>query len=243
VEPLVLFTTEERRARYLGSLKTIPPSARWDNIRTQEVELPDVSQRTSSRISLSSALDLLGPFIDRMLQITGVNLAASVNASRHGDVGARITRSRTKRSFVQPLACASAIAAQTLPFPRDLALNFEPNGEFRLYLVDSVLSARQITITIEGDSSSEVTAKLESELAGKVSANSILSSASRFVITGAKRAPFAFTCLAVDLNRRSEIVGLHMPKILPRLGLSGVQAITPIQHASLGDANELLAFD
>jgi hypothetical protein len=240
--PLVLFTSLKRRVRYLGELRAIPPASRWAKIQVNSVDLPDVAHKTSTSMSLSVAINLLGPFLGEMLDVAEMDLSGTIKSSRHSAGSVRLTLSGSKRTFVQPIACAAAFQGQPTPFP-PLTLDQQSDEELPLYLVDSVLSAREITLTIEGSSAIELATKIAAAMASKVSADSILRSNSRLSITGSRRAPFAFTCLQLDMNEHREIVGLRLPKEVPRMGATGVQSVTPIQRVSLGGPDELIAFD
>ena len=112
--PLALFTSVRKRVRYLGDLRTIPPTSRWTKIQEDSVDLPDVSQKTSTSISLSVALNLLGPFLGEMLEVAQMDLSGTLKSSRHSDRGVRITLSRSKRTFVQPIACAAAFDGEPI---------------------------------------------------------------------------------------------------------------------------------
>lgn len=243
MQVFTIFISEYKKARYLGDLKNLAGDSRWSSLRIDETDLPDVSKNTSSRVSLSILLDLLGPFVSAMTGVPQLDLPLAVDGSRHRDVGARITLTHSKRTFVQPLACAAAFTGSPVKLPSALKLDSDSEREHRLFLVDSVLSAKEITLTIDGDASGEVGLKLEEEIAGKTSADYVLRSKSRLVITGKKRAPFAFTCLQLDTNKRREITGVRLARKVPRLGATAVQTNVPPQHIRLGGPDELIAFD
>jgi hypothetical protein len=243
IEVFTLFTAEDNKVRYLGDLKHLPGEKRWSSLRTDETDLPDVSKNTSSRVSLSVMLDLLGPFVSAMTGVPLLNLSLAFSGSRHRNIGARITLTRSKRTFVQPLICAAAFAGSPAKLPKELRLDSDSKQEYPLFIVDSVLSAKEITLTMDGDSSGEVGLKLEEEIVGKTSADSVLRSKSRLVITGKKRAPFAFTCLPLDKNKKNEITGVRLGRKVPRLGATAVQTNAPAEHVGLGGPDELLSFD
>ena len=243
IQVFTIFTAEDKKVRYLGDLKQLPGDTRWSSLRTDETDLPDVSKNTSSRVSLSVLLDLLGPFVSAMTGVPQLNLPVALDGSRHRDVGARITLTRSKRTFVQPLAFAAAFTGSPAKFPKELNLDSGSEQEYPLFIVDSVLSAKEITLTMDGDSSGEIGLRLEEEIAGKTSTDYVIRSKSRLVITGKKRAPFAFTCLQLDTNKKKEITGLRLARKVPRLGATGVQTNAPAEHMGLGGPDELISFD
>jgi hypothetical protein len=243
IEVFTIFAAEDKKVRYLGDFKHLPGETRWSSLRTVETELADVSKNTSSTVSLSVLLDLLGPFVSAMTGVPQLNLPLALSGSRHRDIGARITLTRTKRMFIPPITFAAAFNGSPAKLPEELRLTSSSEQEYPLFVVDAVLSAKEITLTMDGDTSEEVGLKLEEEIAGKTSAEYVLRSKSRLVITGKKRAPFAFTCLQLDTNENKEIIGVRPARKVPRLGATGVQTNAPAEHVGLGGPDELLSFD
>ncbi len=241
--PLTVFTSKDGRARYLGELSSIVAATRLKKIQMETRDLPDLSQRTSTSMSLSAAISLLGPFLTNLLQLTQLDLSAAVSASDHKGVGVMVSLHGSKQTYVQPLICASMFSAGPLDFPSLSLIDDGQGKEHPLFLIDSILSAREITLTWDGDSAHEVSAKLESAIAGQVSPSAVLRSKSRLVITGSHRAPFAFTCLELVSNRRKQLSGLKLASQEPRFGLADVQKAQAAHHIALGDENELIDFD
>ena len=241
--PLTVFTSKDGRARYLGDLSSIVATSRLKKIETQTRDLPDLSQRTSTSMSLSAALSLLGPFLTNLLALTQLDLSAAVDASEHRGVGVRISLEGSKQTYVQPLVLTSIFTAGSIDFPGLSIVEDGKGKESPLFLIDSILSAREITLTWDSDSAHEVSAKLESAIAGQTSASSVLRSKSRLVITGSHRAPFAFTCLELVANQTRQLTGLKLSSQEPRFGLADVRKVQGANHIELGDEDELIAFD
>jgi hypothetical protein len=241
--PLTVFTSKDRRVRYLGDLSSTVPAERLKKIKTETKDLPDLSQRTSNSMGLSVVFDLLGPFLTNLLELTQLDLAASVNASAQKDLGVRISLGGSRQTYVQPIVCTSIFEAGPIDFP---ALSIVEDGKGKqhpLFLIDTILSAREITLTWDGDSGHEVSAKLESAIAGQTSAKSVLRSKSRLVITGSRRAPFAFTCLELVANQTRQLTNLKLSSREPQFGLADVRKVQSANHIALGDDDELIAFD
>lgn len=241
--PLTVFTSKDRRVRYLGDFTPFVPPERLAKIKTETKDLTDLSGRVSNSMSFSVVFDLLGPFLTHLLALTQLDLAASVNASAHKDVGVRISLGGSKRTYVQTVLLPLIFKPAPIDFPA-LSLVEDGNGkQHPLFLIDAILSAKEITLSWDDDSGHDVSAKLESAIAGHASANSVLRTKSRLVITGTHRAPFAFTCVELVSNQSRQLTNVKLSSREPRFGLADVGKVHFVDHVAIGDEDELIDFD
>ena len=243
VKVLSLFTVVEKRVRYLGDLADLMPSEGLTLPRIDENDIPDISKKSSRSLSWGVALDLLGPFLAKLLALTQVDVETSFKSAQKGSDGLRLTLARAKRSFIHPIACASIFEHNTARLPAGLDSELGIDKSKPLYLIDSILSAREITLMLEGSNATDDAVRIETGLAGKLSAENILRRKSELSITGTKRATFAFTCLKLIVDSSRVITGLEITSKLPRLGATGVTPVLPVVHTSIGAPNELITFD
>jgi hypothetical protein len=116
-------------------------------------------------------------------------------------------------------------------------------AELPLYVIDSVLTSRELTLRIEGSQATTVAEKLEIELLGNISAEQLLRANSKLVISGTQRTPFAFTCLRAELKSDGFISLLKMGGLDIVLGASPIGPLPSMPHAELGGRNEFIAFE
>lgn len=243
VKVLSLFTVVEKRIRYLGDLADLTPSTGRTLPRADENDIPDISKKSSRSLSWEVALDLLGPFLANLLALTQVDVEASFKSAQKGSDGLRLLLARAKRSFIHPIACASIFERDTIRLPAGLDSELGIDKSKPLYIIDSILSAREITLMLEGSNATDDAVKVETGLVGKVSAENVLRRKSELSITGTRRATFAFTCLKLNVDSSKLITGLEITSKLPRLGATGVNPALTGEHAVLGTPNELITFD
>jgi len=107
------------------------------------------------------------PFASATTGVPHFNLPLALEGSRDRNAKARINQTHSKRISVQPLAfAAESITGPSAKSPKEL--KFDPGSDdvYPLLIVDSLLSAKEITLTMDGDSSAEVRVQLEEEFAG-----------------------------------------------------------------------------
>jgi hypothetical protein len=117
------------------------------------------------------------------------------------------------------------------------------NGSKPLYMADSVLTAKHISISSDNDSSGEFAAKLESDLVGKLSPKAMMKRKSGLTITANEPFPFAFTCLQLSVNDAHEVFGVQLHGNQRYLGATEAGAMVPPSHSILGEADQLMRFD
>jgi hypothetical protein len=240
--PLGVLAVAKHDIRFMGKLGHLTDSGSWNEPHADTTDLPDISGKVSSRVAWQGALDLLSPFLSEMFEIGKDKVSAGLTGGRDVSNGIRISLARTQRNFIAPFVCARQFSTSTFRIPREFLAEFR-EGNRTLYLIDSVLTAREIELNIEGETATDMASKLEASLAGKVSAKLLSRSKSTLTITGTKRAPFAFTCLELTVREDGTIDGLKVPRHGGRLGAMGALASTTIPHASLGEHNEFIVFD
>lgn len=241
-KPLTLFTIVEKRVRYLGELEDLISVHNWTPPRIDETDVPDISKRSSRMLSVGAALDLLGPFLANLLALTQVDVEASFKSAKKRSDGVRLVLAKAKRSLVRPIACVSIFEKAKIQLPSGLGeLGSEKKNP--LYLIDSILTAREITLMLEGNNATDEAVKIETGLVGKVSADNVFRRQSELSIRSSTRATFAFTCIKLAVGSSGLITGLDVTSKMPRLGATGVSSVSTIVHESLGAAHELIEFD
>jgi hypothetical protein len=176
------------------------------------------------------------------LQLGQVRLDASLDLRRHRKTRVRLSLGRTTRSFVPAIACASWLERSPLLLPQTLDLR--SNGKSQtIYIVDSTLYAKEVSILVEGESGAEFTANLEASLIGKLQPQNLLRSRTRVMMTGTSPAPFALTCLETHVDTAGRLGGIRLRKGGPRAAATDVALMSSATHVILGQENELMQFD
>jgi hypothetical protein len=240
VTPLTVFEMEDGRSSFLGSLTLLAPSG-WKPPRVDSTDVPTIVSSQSSQLKVGAALDVLGPFVAAMSGLAGIDIAPTFKASTRRGEGIRVSLGRARRMFVSPIACARQFETFQFRFPATLKL--ARNDGSRVLLVDGVLSARELTLGLEGESAHELAVAIKSDLAGKVSNDAAVVTKSKLTITASKHLPFAFTCLELGIGRNRTISGLKLLAEPPRAGAAAVSTAAAIEHTMVGARNESFAFD
>jgi hypothetical protein len=109
--------------------------------------------------------------------------------------------------------------------------------------VESVLTAAELTVSVEGDSAVETATKISADIAGKSSAEAVIRSRSSLTISGTRRCPFAFTAVPLTVDASALISSVSLSETLRVAGATGVGITSAASYAALGAPNELLAID
>jgi hypothetical protein len=241
-QPLGLFTAQDSRARYLGTLSDLALDPAWPAPRSSNNDLGQVSGKTSNQMAWSAAADLLGPFISNVLGIDLTPVKAGLKGASRESEGVRIDIGSTRRTMVNPLAIAHAIGQKTHRLPTNIEGDFGSENGQALYVIDCIFVARELTLELVGSNANDAAASLEAKLVGKAKASQMLRANSKLTITGSNRTPFAFTCLRIQSNQDRYIDKVMLGGKSPRLNATPVDS-TIVAHADLGQSHELLAFD
>jgi hypothetical protein len=242
-QPLALFTVQDRRARYLGTLSDLALHADWSVPRSSDSEVAQISGNTSGQIAWSAAGKLLGPFVSGMLGIEATGADASLKGASSETEGVRVSIGPTRRTMVNPFAIAKSVGRKTHRLPRSIHDDLGKWLAPAFYVVDSVLTARSLTLELIGSNAKDAAAHLEAMLVGEVKASQMLRANSKLTVKGNNRTPFAFTCIRVELDADGFIDTFGLEDSAPRLQATPVGSLAGVQHANLGESHELLAFD
>jgi hypothetical protein len=176
------------------------------------------------------------------LQLAQLELEASLDFKRHRNTRVRLALGKTTRNFLSAIACAAWLERSPILLPNTLRLR--PDGKSQtIYLVDSALYAKELTILVEGEAGVEFTASLEASLLGKIQPQFLLRSASRLVITGTGSTPFALTCFETSADETGRLAGISLSPGGPRAAATDVALVSSASHAALGQPNEFIDFD
>jgi hypothetical protein len=241
VEPLCLFTTVSKRVRLIGTLSQLH-RADWVSPPVLSAEIAALSRQSTNALSWSILTDLLGPLLKQMVSGTQMDITASLRGSRARNDRVRLVLGGTKRLFVDPLVCAAELQNHPVKLPKLLDEGVGNSDSKPLYITDAILTAKQITISDDDDSSGEFAVKLESDLAGKVAPELLARRKAGLTITARERFPFAFTCLKLLVNEHREVTGLMVHGSPQFLGATEAATI-PVSHSVLGDPDQLVFFD
>jgi hypothetical protein len=242
-KPLTLIAVQDRKARYLGTLEELATSPTWIAPKASSAELADVSTKLSQEVSWDVAVGLLAPFLSTMLETDLTPIDASLKAAAKESEGVRIAIGRARRTQLNPLGLARSIGSKTHRLPSNIDRDLARVGGAALYIVDGVLSARELTMELGGTNASDAAAALEVKLAAKVKADRLLRSTSKLVISGTNRTPFAFTCLRIDVDQQRYVSQLALEEANLKVGATSVAKVPSMDHADLGAAHELIALD
>lgn len=233
--PLSLFTLDNGAVRYLGTVAELGPKG--PTPRVERVRIPEVSYEKSSDMTWQVAAGFVGPFIAASLGMTGLDLEAGVEFSRHRQTKVRLSLGRASREFISPVSLATWLESENLRLPGGLEY-----GD-ALYLVDAALYSKELTIQADGASSAELTLNLAATAFGNLDPGSVLRSDTKVQITGSRATAFAFTCLEVEVDAQSSLVGLRFPHKGPRAAATSIALTSTVPHVRLGANNELARFD
>jgi hypothetical protein len=242
-QPLGLFTTQDKRARFLGTLSDLATDPAWSAPKSSNSDLGELSAKSSNQMGWSAAADLLGPFISNVLGVDLAPVKADLKGASQETEGVRIAIGSTRRTMVNPLAIARAIGKETHRLPSNIEDNFGDEYGPALYVIDCVFVARELSLELVGSNANNAAASLEAKLLAKAKASQMLRASSKLTITGSTRTPFAFTCLRVQPNRERYIDTVMLGDQSPRLNATPVDSLAMVTHADLGEPHELLAFD
>jgi hypothetical protein len=242
VIPLALFTRTEKRMRYVGHVSQLRAKG-WAPPPEQSADLAKMSYQSTNSLAWTAVTNLIGPLLSQMLSAAQVDVEASLCASRARKDGIRLVLGGAKRLYVDPISCALEFEQNPLVLPRSLDESRDSNVPPFLYVVDSILTAKQISINSDDDSRGEFSEKLEADLVGKLSSSSIMRRKSGLTITASERFPFAFTCLQLSLNQAREVTGLATAGSIKYLGATAAGAMILPSHSSFGESNQLVSFD
>jgi hypothetical protein len=240
-KPLTLFAVVDKEVRYLGDAPAVVAGAATAPAVTS-AKLPDVARERSSQFEWRAAVSLLVPFLGAILPIGLGDIEASFDVRRHRKTAVRISLGATTRRFVAPIMAASWLGRDDVTLPRTLDLTHDGEA-LPVYLVDSILQAKELSIASESDAAAELTTAVHASLAGKLDPSALLLSRSRLVISGKQAAPFALTCVPIRADGAGRIVEVGLAATGPRAAASGTTHLTALSHTALGAANELVQFD
>lgn len=242
-KPLTLIAVQDRKARYLGTLEELVTNPGWVAPKASTAELADVSTKLSQEVGWDVAAGLLAPFLSTMLETDLTPIDASLKAAAKECEGVRIAIGRARRAQLNPLGLARSIGPKTHRLPSNIDHDLARAGGASLYIVDGVLSARELTMELGGTNASKAAATLEAKLAAKVKADRLLRSTSKLVISGTSRTPFAFTCLRIEVDQHRYVSQLALEEANLKLGATSIAKMPLVDHVELGAAHELIALD
>jgi hypothetical protein len=234
--PLTLFAHKGGKFLFLGEMRQVASS--WSSPGIDEVDLPDLSGVISNNLSWSAALSLLPSFVAAALtELSLAETTAALETARQRSRGVRISIARAKRAFVSPLVLAQSVQSASVQLPWSMGIP----EEFSVYVVDSVLTAKEISLSVEGESAIETAMQLETSLAGKVGSDMILRRKAELTITGKVYTPFAFTCLSTSVTN-GMLLSISVSQSR-RLRATAVDSITVVPHSIIGGRDELFSMD
>jgi hypothetical protein len=241
-QPLTLFTVVDDQVHYLGSALDLDLGGSDRRPRIERMRLPQLAYQRSSALEWGLAIDLIAPFLAAILSIAQVEIDVSLNVKQHRQTRVRLSLGRTTRAFIAPVACASWLERNPIRLPQNLDLHIDGKSQ-AIYIIDSTLYSKELSILVEGGSGAEFTVSLEASLLGKLQPQSLLRSETRLVITGTDLAPFALTCFEAYVDETGRLKGIRLPEGGPRAAATDVALMSDATHVVLGQGNELVQFD
>lgn len=245
IVPMSLLTVLQNRARFLGTMDNlVPESTRSKTLpRAQSAELPDVARSSTSRLGWSLALQVLSPYLTALFSQLPIDLTGSLTGALTRKQTVSLSLARARRSFVSPFGVAATLERAKPRVPSAMDVELGTTDSKPLFLVDSVLTAGELQLGIEGESAVEAAVSIESALAGKLSPEVVIRNESRLTIIGKQRVPFAFTCIRLRADELGAITSVEMDSVLPRAGATGMGGAPLVRRPEIGDHSELFFID
>ena len=240
--PLTIFTVDDDgRSRFLGHVSELKTDGAWTAPPLAVVDLVDVVATKSSVLSWEMVLDLAGPFLAVALQLPIGDIELAFGLKRARTQASRISIGEAERHYVHPLSLASALDEAHFALPTGIRRDFVERSQ-ALYVADSVLTAHGLTVSVVAERSVEAAIELEHQLAGALKPKVLLRTKDSVTILGERPAPFAFTCLRIELSEEGRIQGVSLAD-QPRAGATGAQIPVAVEHIMFGAPNEMFMFD
>ena len=231
--PLSLLAVFNGKVRYLGSLKDEVFAKSWEVPAEETLDLEDVKNVLSSSLEIGIGLKLLQPFLsDTVGEDIAFNSDSGADVSRKQKMQVSITGA--VKTFISPYNIHHNISNAEIKIP---LLNVEEN-KGQIVLIDSALSSKRFSISFQDDNNTQAAAKLESKLAGKLSANAMRRNGSKLLIVGKKNSTFAFTCIGLEISNAGFVKGIKLPKDPTRYAAAPM-AGSSVEHLYIDDDRDL----
>lgn len=236
--PLTVFVMREGRLRYLGHLADLTDGRAPALPLIHDTSLPSVETQCSSSFSARVAVDLLGPLLSKLVGLLPADLEASLEVARTKRMRMSISLGKTRRKFVNPIALGQWFDDAKPVFPTGLDL-----GDHRTYVIDSILQAKKLTLSIESGGSAEVTASLEMALAPTVKPDALVRTDRRVTLEAPQSAPFALTSLCVLAAGGGAPARLEVAATQAAAAATPIALLMPATRPTLAGSNQFVAFD
>ncbi|WP_316831862.1 hypothetical protein [Pedobacter aquatilis] len=235
-KPLSIVASDGTHIKYLGTLDDESYSTQWLAPRQNKNEISDISKVLSSELKINLGLKLIQPFLTAF--IPTLDIGSTFHGQGEGNHKLKISINKVARDYITPMACAKAFQDVKLSLP---SLNFS-SKECKILLVDSIYTSKEFTLIIEGANSGDITAKLESKIAGNAKSELVYSKENKLVVSGEVPATFAFTCVELLMDGQSNVTGIKIPLDSTRANAVPINSFS-LDHVDIGEATQLVFID
>ena len=149
-----------------------------------------------------------------------------------------ISLGKTRRKFVNPFSLGQWFDDARPVFPTGLEL-----GDHDTYVIDSILEARKLTLSLESAGSAEVTASLATALAPTVKPEALVRTARRVTLEAPESTPFALTSLRVLHAEGGAPARLEVAAKQATAAAAPIALLMPATRPTIAGSNHLAEFD
>lgn len=236
VQPLTVVVHRGGRSFFRGSLLPLLSEARALGVQAVASDLTDISGRRSRRVTLDLGLHILRGFLQ------GFGLPhADLTAGLEGAAYLSFAFPAARRLALDVNALGWALAGRRIDRANPAAAILFDEPTYQLLLVDSVLTSRQIAVTLSGAKGQRLNIDLAAlrqtlaEVGGSVGAANERDI--ELTLTSEAELTFAFSCVRVSYDAEGAISSIppdHGSRILSDQGAA---------HVQLGPGPSLLMWD
>jgi hypothetical protein len=207
LRPLTVLGYKNKRLQYIGALETLikgEPTFDWVKNRSR---MADIAGRQSRSVSSALGLQILQGF----LQGFGVP-AAGITSKFTGAARVSFAFQDVVRFYIDPSVIGTGLKKRVVDQLHPTAAPFFAPGATQMLLVDSVITSKDFTISIDQNAQTQFDLDLEGIeqiVSGANTGVKVSSSGGRDITFQGKHGlAFAFSCLRVDLNLDGSIASL-----------------------------------
>ena len=236
VRPLSVIVQRDGRSFFRGSLLPLLTDARPLGIQPEDSLLTDISGRRSRRVTIDLGLHILRGFL------SGFGLPhAGIEVGLNGAAYIAFAFPVARRRSIDINALGWALAGRQIDRTNPAAATLFEEPIYELFLVDSIITSRQIAIVVGAARGQKVNVDLAAlrealaELGGSVEAGA--DGEVELLLTSKAELTFAFSCVRVRFDAEGQITGLPPD--------SGMHTLSepPLAHALLSHRPGLLVWD
>jgi len=240
IEPLTLFVSESKNARYIGHFRDLVEKQLLP-IKVDSNPIPDITSKKSASTEWATAFNLLGPFITSMLSISEIKINAKLKTSIEKSRNVQIGIAKSTRKSISPLRIAKLLDEMRPVIPPSFDWNEKSS---RILLVDSVLTSKELLIEFLGDNEANAAMNFEQALLGEVSKDFVIRTGAMLALKTKREVSFAFTCVEAEAGPNGTITKIKVDNSLDDvMQAAPVALVSNVKHIQLGEPDDHFRFD